>query len=167
MEDGSPFTMSCVREARPRHRPRSGESGFTKKWVEGVLSSACLCAARRRSLPRGSDRFRCEARHRSRPRDPHRAAANARSSSPLHPDTPVLAAVRTETDKTNLAEISGLLAARQAAKQMVSSMDDVRSNNLDVSVVQKGFDGKRKCQCQVSTHRRVMSASSGPRVARN
>ena len=67
MEDGSPFTMSCVREARPRHRPRSGESGFTKKWVEGVLSSACLCAARRRSLPRRSDRFRCEARHRSRP----------------------------------------------------------------------------------------------------
>ena len=82
-------------------------------------------------------------------------------------NTPVLAAVRTETDKTNLAEISGLLAARHAAKQVVSSMDDVRSNNLDVSVVQKGFDGKRKCQCQVSTHRRVMSASSGPRVARN
>ena len=31
--------------------------------------------------------------------------------------------------------------------------DDVRSNNLDVSVVAKGCDGKKICQCQISSHR--------------
>ena len=72
----SPFTMSCVKAPQrcvPVREPDGGtgvERASNRKWAEDVLSSACLCAARRRSLPCGSDRFRCEARHRSRPRDP-------------------------------------------------------------------------------------------------
>lgn len=73
---------SCALQAQPAHAASSSSWESQPKWRGGPSVASVIRAMtrlRRRSLPRGSDRFLCEARHHRRLRGCEQVRCDARS----------------------------------------------------------------------------------------